>query len=96
MLSCEYVLPTARSSASLHLTSRRLLLHSPCTSLHLTSRHCCGTPHAQVRDRELSISFLHHQAVQRRVRNPFESSGEAGLPRVKKHYTLRAASLCQM
>ncbi len=31
----------------------------------------------QVRDSELSISFLHHQAVQRRVRNPFESSGAA-------------------
>jgi hypothetical protein len=27
-----------------------------------------------VRDRELAISFLHHMAVQRRVRNPFETS----------------------
>jgi hypothetical protein len=28
-----------------------------------------------VRDRELAISFLHHMAVQRQVRNPFEASG---------------------
>ena len=36
----------------------------------------CPSCPGQVRDRELAISFLHHQAVQRRVRNPFESSGE--------------------
>ena len=28
-----------------------------------------------VRDRELAISFLHHMATQRQVRNPFEASG---------------------
>ncbi len=33
-------------------------------------------PSRQVRDRELCISFLHHMAVQRQVRNPFESAGE--------------------
>ncbi|PSC76152.1 solanesyl diphosphate synthase [Micractinium conductrix] len=32
-----------------------------------------------VRDRELTISFLHHMAVQRRVRNPFESSDVVGI-----------------
>lgn len=32
-----------------------------------------------VRDRELSISFLHHMAVQRRVHNPFESSDVVGI-----------------
>ena len=33
------------------------------------------------RDRELAISFLHHMAVQRQVRNPFESAGERGRAR---------------
>ncbi|KAI3430560.1 hypothetical protein D9Q98_005153 [Chlorella vulgaris] len=32
-----------------------------------------------VRDRELAISFLHHMAVQRRVRNPFETSDVVGI-----------------
>lgn len=32
-----------------------------------------------VRDRELAISFLHHMAVQRQVRNPFESADVVGI-----------------